>query len=305
MTNAWGWTELSDSNQVAALPNARTAVTHSVVVLVVTMVAVLLAAGPPPAAAAPPPTDPVVIAADLIAAEQALRDPSSSDAVLTEAARRQQMAYRALGNRPDWIPVARAHIPPALLFGYDRNVDARRQLMALTAPKDSLPAWQVVPPAPADELLGYYRAAEQATGVDWNYLAAINMVETGFGRIAGASDADAQGPMQFLPSTFAAYGDGGDIRSPRDSIMAAGRLLAANGFARNRDRAVFQYNHADQYVRAVDDYAAVLAADPAAFIGYYRWDTYYRTTSGDVLLPIGYNSTTRIPVSSYLATHPQ
>ena len=44
----------------------------------------------------------------------------------------------------------------------------------------------------------------------------------GLGRIAGVSPAVAQGPMQFLPSTFAAYGDGGDILSPHDSIMAAG-----------------------------------------------------------------------------------
>ena len=96
--------------------------------------------------------------------------------------------------------------------------------------------------------------------------------------------------MQFLPSTFAGYGDGGDIYSPRDSIMAAGRYLAANGFADNRDQAIYRYNHAAQYVRAVNDYAAVLAADPAAFTGYYRWEVYLKTTAGDLLLPIGYAS---------------
>ena len=41
--------------------------------------------------------------------------------------------------------------------------------------------------------------------------------------------------MQFLPSTFAAYGNGGDIHAPRDAILAAGRYLAANGFAPNRN----------------------------------------------------------------------
>ena len=89
--------------------------------------------------------------------------------------------------------------------------------------------------------------------------------------------------MQFLPSTFAAYGSG-DIRSPRDSILAAGRYLAANGFAADRDGAIHHYNHSGAYVRAVNDYAAVLAADPAAFAGYYQWQVYFRTTSGDVLL---------------------
>jgi hypothetical protein len=111
--------------------------------------------------------------------------------------------------------------------------------------------------------------------------------------------------MQFLPSTFAAYGEGGDIRSPHDSIMAAGRYLAASGFANDRDGALRRYNQSDQYVQAVDQYAAVLAADPAAFAGYYRWDVYYFTTAGDVLLPIGYAATSPIPVGDYLATHPQ
>ena len=53
------------------------------------------------------------------------------------------------------------------------------------------------------------------------------------------------------------------------------------------------------------DYAAVLAADPAAFGHFYLWDVYYFTTMGDVLLPIGYDAAARIPVAEYLATHPQ
>jgi N-acetylmuramoyl-L-alanine amidase-like protein len=85
--------------------------------------------------------------------------------------------------------------------------------------------------------------------------------------------------------------------------MAAGRYLAANGFAHNRDHALYRYNNSNQYVRAVNDYAAVLAADPAAFAGYYRWDVYYNTTAGDVLLPVGYSATAPIPVADYLATH--
>lgn len=111
--------------------------------------------------------------------------------------------------------------------------------------------------------------------------------------------------MQFLPSTFAAYGDGGDIDSPRDSIMAAGRYLAANGFANDRDHAIYRYNNADEYVQAVNDYAAILGADPASFAGFHRWGVYYYTTAGDVLLPIGYAASSRVPVGDYLATHPQ
>ena len=270
-------------------------------------------ATPPTAATALPPaprrlaSDPVQLADDLVVDEQALRDPTSSEALLTGAAHRQQAAYRALGWHPEWDAITRPRIPPWLLDVYDRNVDAQRQFSGAAAsqPQDTLPAWRIDPPVPANVLLRYYREAQAATGVGWNYLAAINLIETGLGRIVGVSPAGAQGPMQFLPSTFAHYGDGGDILSPHDSIMAAGRYLAANGFADHHDDALFRYNNWDRYVRAVNDYAAVLAADPASFAGYYRWDIYYHTTAGDVLLPIGYVATSPIPVTDYLANHPQ
>ncbi|MGD1169785.1 transglycosylase SLT domain-containing protein [Mycobacterium seoulense] len=249
--------------------------------------------------------DPAQLADDLVADERALRDPSTAEPALVAAAHREQAAYRAIGRHPEWDSITAPRIPPELLDVYDRNLDARRQLQAMTPAKDTLPAWRIEPPVPADELMGDYHAAEAETGVGWNYLAAINFVETRFGSINGVSTAGAQGPMQFLPSTFATYGQGGDIKSPRDSIMAAGRFLAANGFAGNPDHAIYGYNHAHQYVRAVDQYAALIAADPAAFPTYYRWDVYYVTTAGDVLLPVGYAAPAPIPVADYLATHPQ
>lgn len=249
--------------------------------------------------------NPAQLADDLVADERALRDPSSSEAVLTDAARRQQVAYRTIARNPDAEAIARPRIPPQFLDIYDLNIDARHQLDALVGPEVTLPEWRIDPPVPPDELLGYYRKAESETGVGWNYLAAINFIESRFGRIVGLSSAGAHGPMQFMPSTFAAYGDGGDILSPHDSIMAAGRYLAASGFADDQDHALYRYNNSDLYVRAVKDYAAVLATDSTAFTGYYRWDVYYRTTSGEVLLPIGYVATSPIPVADYLATHPQ
>ncbi|HTY28694.1 MAG TPA: lytic transglycosylase domain-containing protein, partial [Mycobacterium sp.] len=250
-------------------------------------------------------SDPAQIGDDLVADELALRDPATPEDALVAAARRQQVAYRAIGRHPEWDAIIRPKIPPELLGFYDRNIEARRQLAAMAIPRDTLPAWRIEPPPPADELLGYYREAEAATGVGWNYLAAINFIETRFGSIHGVSTAGAEGPMQFLPSTFAAYGDGGDVRSSRDAIMAAGRYLAANGFATDPDHAIFRYNNANQYVAAVNQYAAVLASDPAAFGDYYRWDVYYFSTAGDILLPIGFAETERIPVGDYLAAHPQ
>ncbi|ORW87542.1 lytic transglycosylase [Mycobacterium sp. IEC1808] len=250
-------------------------------------------------------SDPAQVADDLVADEHALRDASTGEAGLVAAAHREQAAYRVIGRHPEWDATIRPRIPASLLDVYDRNVDARRQLTAMTAVRDTLPAWNIEPPAPADELLGYYHQAESESGVGWNYLAAINLVETRLGSIHGVSTAGAQGPMQFLPGTFASYGQGGDINSPHDSIMAAGRYLAANGFAGDRDHAIYRYNHANEYVRAVDQYAALIGSDPATFAAYYRWDVYCNTTAGDVLLPIGYAASSPIPAAEYVASHPQ
>lgn len=250
-------------------------------------------------------SEPGRIADDLVADENTLRDPASTQTAQLAAARRQQKAYRVLARQPEWDALARPRIPRALLDVYDRNIDARRQLGAMNPGKATLPAWRIQPPLPADELLGYYRKAEAESGVDWNYLAAINFVETAFGRISGVSTAGAQGPMQFMPSTFAAYGAGSDIHSAHDSILAAGRFLAAHGFADDPDSALYRYNNSDRYVRAVNQYAAVIAAHPDEFAGYYLWDVYYKSTAGDVVLPVGYVATAPIPVEAYLATHPQ
>ncbi|OBB73210.1 lytic transglycosylase [Mycobacterium sp. 852014-52144_SCH5372336] len=264
-----------------------------------------------PARAAPPPTaeeprrelasDPVRIADDLVADERALRDPSSTESLKNAAAQRQQLAYRAIGRHPEWDPIVRPRIPPELGKVYDHNVHARRELGVMSRPKDTLPAWRIVAPTPVDQLMTHYREAESEFGVPWHYLAAINLVETAFGRVAGVSTAGAQGPMQFMPSTFAAFGAGGDIHSPRDSIMAAGRYLSANGFTRDRDYALYRYNNSNNYVRAIHDYAAVMAADPAGFDTYYRWEVYYLSTAGDVLLPVGYAEANPILAVNYLA----
>lgn len=266
-----------------------------------------VAAAPNPPLGAQPQlaSDPTQLADDLVADERTLRDPSTPEPALMAAAHREQAAYRAVARHPEWDSIIRQRVPPEFVDLYDRNLDARRQLQAMTPAKDTLPAWRIQSPVPADELISDYHAAEAESGVGWNYLAAINLVETRFGSINGVSTAGAQGPMQFLPSTFATYGQGGDINSPHDSIMAAGRFLAANGFANDPAHAIYGYNHAHEYVRAVDQYAALIASDPATFPTYYRWDVYYVTTAGDVLLPVGYAEPSPIPVADYLATHPQ
>ena len=102
----------------------------------------------------------------------------------------------------------------------------------------------------------YQRAAE-AYGLDPAVLAAIGEIESGHGRNMGPSSAGALGPMQFMPSTWAAYGVDGDgdgdrdIMDPQDAIPGAANYLRASGAPRNWRRALFAYNHADWYVAKV------------------------------------------------------
>ena len=144
-----------------------------------------------------------------------------------------------------------------------------------------LPAWRIVAPPPAAELRAAYRAAERRYGVDWEYLAAINLVETAFGRIRGTSIAGAQGPMQFIPATWARYGNGGDVNDPPDAILAAARLLRDHGFAQDPADALYHYNNSSLYVDAVLHYAHRITHVPQALAEYYAWDVYVRTPTGE------------------------
>ena len=157
--------------------------------------------------------------------------------------------------------------------------------------KDQPPAWRIVAPAPPAELLTYYKEAGQAEGVPWQVLASIHLIETRMGRIRGTSTAGAQGPMQFLPTTWTRYGNGGDINDSRDAIFGAARLLRQNGVAKGDMRAaLYSYNHSQHYVNAVLAYADVMKANERAYLGYHAWQVFYRTTTGDILLPVGYGS---------------
>ncbi|MBD0291114.1 MAG: lytic murein transglycosylase [Thermoleophilia bacterium] len=133
-----------------------------------------------------------------------------------------------------------------------------------------VPASISVPPAypdrrSYDELLALWRSAGSAYGVPWEVLAAINKIESDFGRNMGPSSAGAVGWMQFLPSTWMRWGvdaNGDGIADPwnaEDAIYAAARYLAAAGAGDDLRRAIYAYNHAEWYVESVLELARVFA----------------------------------------------
>ena len=168
------------------------------------------------------------------------------------------------------------------------ELDAALQLRALTKPQPNLPKWNLIAPASASELRSAYDKAQKETGIEWQYLAAVNFVETKMGRIRGTSTAGAQGPMQFLPSTWKIYGKGGDINSDTDSIAAAARFLKAKGGPANMSKALFRYNNSNKYGVAITTYAQNMKADPALLTEYHAWNVIYRWAPGDVYLQEGY-----------------
>lgn len=253
--------------------------------------------------------DPLAVAEQINHAERAIRDPAATPEVVDAAGRVAQLAYRRVADHPEWDDAVLAALDPDLVTPAGRIIIARREFRAMhTRLSDTLPAWRIVEPLPAEQLLEFYQEAETTFGVPWHVLAAINLLETGMGRIQGLSVAGAQGPMQFLPSTWEAYGMGGDVNDPHDAILGAANYLAANGGAdgteEGLDHALFRYNNAQHYVRGVRRIAEVLQAEPVTLRAFHAWEVVYLTVVGDVVLEPGYEATERIPVADYLATHP-
>lgn len=240
---------------------------------------------------APDLSEPEDLAAALDQAHRAIIGQRASADEVRDAGEFVQLASRALGQAEDRQVQAvmdRLEYGPAR-FAMRQHVNASRQLNDLTEPQKSFPDdWEIREPRPAGELLGYYQRAQAKTGVPWNYLAAINLVETRMGRIHGTSTAGAQGPMQFIPPTWDAYGAGGDVEDPRDAILAAGRLLAANGGQDDIQGALWNYNQSDHYVESVSAYARVMEREPRAYRGYHAWQVLYSHRSGTYVMPVGY-----------------
>ena len=191
----------------------------------------------------------------------------------------EQRIYLLLGSRPR-LGAAVARRLNGRTRRAARDVLAARGALGELNPPTTRVRFDTGPSLPAGRLLALYRQAERRFGVDWRLLAAVNFVETGFNKIRSNSTAGAQGPMQFIPSTWAAYGMGGDIRNPRDAIMGAANYLRASGAPRDNRRALFAYNPSSLYVTAVLRYARRMRLDPRAYYGFYSWQIFVNTPSG-------------------------
>jgi len=220
--------------------------------------------------------------------------------------RRQQQLYRLLTANRDWAPEVIAGVDDEVRPAVERNWDARLNLSALVSSgplSTVLPAWRIREPLPADQLLEMYRAAEAQTSIPWEYLAAINLVETRMGRIEGLSTAGATGPMQFLPSTFAECCQG-DPTDDRDAIIGAAVYLTLRGGPNDMAAALRGYNNSGRYVNAVTAYAEVLEDDPAAYAGYHAWDVYFLSAAGLIRMPVGYDEAEPVAAIEWVADNP-
>jgi cell wall-associated NlpC family hydrolase len=173
-------------------------------------------------------------------------------------------------------PSAPAPAPGSPGLGAGAAPGAARALGGAPAPA----AEKDIPPA---YLALYMDAAQTCPGLPWTVLAAIGTVESGNGQArlpgvrSGANYAGAEGPMQFLPATFAAYavnaspGQPLSPYDPADAVYTAAAMLCASGARGGSpsgiEQAVFAYNHAGWYVQQVMARAGSYAAqgtDPGA-----------------------------------------
>jgi membrane-bound lytic murein transglycosylase B len=259
-----------------------------VIALFAALVLANVAAAAPPPPGAPIPARPDALAARLTTTHRALDD--AIDAWRSSGAARppvdvtleslyEQRILIVLAERPRTAAATLRLLPPTLAQPVRNELAARRELRRLSTPRP-LSAFRTGPAAPAERLRADYAGAQRRFKVRWEVLAAVNFVESAFDKLRNASTAGAQGPMQFVPSTWRAYGLGGDVHDPHDAILGAANYLHANGAPADYRRALFHYNPSWLYVDAVLRYARRIEADPRAFYELYSRQVFVRTPRG-------------------------
>ena len=147
---------------------------------------------------------------------------------------------------------------------------------------------------PVDQL-AVMQAAATTCGLPWQVLAAIAKVESDFGRNMATSSAGAIGYGQFLPSSWAAYGNGGNPYDYRDALPAMARYLCAHGGPADLRRALFAYNRAEWYV---NDVLAI-----AAGYGYGLADAPGGSGPADWVIAFGFDQPYDRPFNAAIPRH--
>jgi soluble lytic murein transglycosylase-like protein len=222
-------------------------------------------------------TAPPVLAAQLMRADAALHVHVTAGAAL-----REQLIELRLSERSQLARQVIRLLPAKLARDVTDDVLAHRELARLTQPQP-LSAFRIGPAAAAAKLRSYYGEGQRRTGIAWQVLAAVNYVESDFGRVRESSVAGALGPMQFMPASWAAYGRG-DVHDPRQAILAAARFLRAAGGPANERAALYRYNPSRAYVDAIERYAGRIRRDPRVFLVFYARRLIVRTPVGYRLL---------------------
>jgi soluble lytic murein transglycosylase-like protein len=256
----------------------------------IALLGALALAAPPPGA--PIPRRPAPLAARLAATERALGtavggwNPAATSRPPREVtlyALYEQRILIVLSERPRVAAAVLRRLPAPFVGRVRSEVLARRALGRLShpRPRSTFRTGQAEPPA---RLRGHYAEAQRRFHVGWQILAAVNYVESAFDKLRNSSSAGAQGPMQFLPSTWRAYGLGGDVHDPHDAILGAANYLHATGAPGSYRRALYRYNPSSFYVDAVLRYARWIRADAHAFLVLYSRQVFVRTPRGLVRL---------------------
>jgi membrane-bound lytic murein transglycosylase B len=252
----------------------------------VALLAALALSAPPPNAPIPRESAPLALAltehtAALHAGIDAWRGQGQVPADVELEALYQQRIFIHLTGKPRLARAVIARLRGRLRREAAETLAARAALVRLTPPtRKPLRSFRTGPPARATSLLGWYREAERRFGVGWRVLAAVNFVESGFGKLRSNSTAGAQGPMQFVPGTWRAYGLGGNVHDPHDAILGAANYLRASGAPRDYRGALYAYNRSTLYVDAVLRYANQMKRDVRQFYAYYAWQIWVRTPAG-------------------------